>query len=58
MRNSIASAVVAAITAWLGRWNQRSARQTQDSGIGERAETYSGKRVWKLVVNGRPCLRQ
>ena len=27
-------------------------------GIEERAETYSGKRVWKLVVNGSPCLRQ
>ena len=58
MRNSAASAGVAAITAWLGRWNQRSTRHVKDSGIGERAETYSGKRVWKLVVNGRPRLRQ
>ena len=24
------------------------------SGIGARAERYSGKRVWKLVVKGRP----
>jgi len=53
-----ASAGVAAITAWLGPWNQRRIRQTQASGIGERAETYSGKRVWKLVVKGAPCLRQ
>ena len=57
-RNSLASAGVAAITAWLGPWNPRSAAQIQDSGIGKRAEMYSGKRVWKLVVNGKPCLRQ
>ncbi len=43
LRNSVASAGVAAITAWLGPWNQRSAAQIQDSGIGKRAETYSGK---------------
>ena len=41
----VASAGVAAITAWLGAWNQRSAAQIQDSGIGRRAEIYSGKRV-------------
>ena len=45
MRNSAASAGVAAITARLGLWNRRSIRQTQASGIGKRAETYSGKRV-------------
>jgi hypothetical protein len=49
-RSSAASAGVAAITAWLGPWNQRRIRQTQASGIGERA--------WKLVVKGTPCLRQ
>jgi hypothetical protein len=51
-RNSSASAGVAAITASLLPWKKRSAAQTQDSGIGKRAEIYSGKRVWKLVVNG------
>ncbi len=45
MRNSVASAGVAAITAWLGAWNQRSAAQIQDFGIGSRADMYSGKRV-------------
>ena len=39
-------------------WNRRSAAQIQLSGTGRRAEMYSGKRVWKLVVNGRPCWRQ
>ena len=44
-RNSLASAGVAAITAWLGPWKARSAAQIQDFGIGRRAEMYSGKRV-------------
>ncbi len=58
IRNSFASAGVAAITARLGAWKRRSARQISDSGIGARARTYSGKRVWKLVVKGKRCLRQ
>src|SRR5258705_445573 len=45
VRNSPASAGVAAITAWLDSWKARSAAQIQDSGIGKRAEMYSGKRV-------------
>jgi hypothetical protein len=45
MRSSVASAGVAAITAWLGPWKARNAAQIHFSGIGSRAETYSGKRV-------------
>ena len=58
-RNSLASAGVAAITAWLGA--VEPAQRRPDPAIpesAERAEMYSGKRVWKLVVNGKPCLRQ
>jgi len=45
LRSSLASAGVAAITAWLAPWNRRSAAHIHDSGIGRRAEMYSGKRV-------------
>ena len=34
------------------------ARQISEPGTGTRARTYSGKRVWKLVVNGSLRCRQ
>jgi hypothetical protein len=56
--SSRASAGVAAITERLGLWKRRSARQISEPGTGTRARTYSGKRVWKLVVNGSLRWRQ
>src|SRR4029453_13337191 len=53
---------VAASTAAPGAWKRRSQAHVisfvQDSGSGSRSARYSGKRVWKLVVNGKPLRKQ
>ncbi len=50
---------VRAITETPALWNQRSSDQIHRSGMkGKRAWTYSGKRVWKEVVNSMPCSMQ